>query len=127
MFGGTLNVYSEIGLIMLVGLVSKNAILIVDFANQLQAQGEDLFTAIVNASSRRLRPILMTSLATILGALPLALMSGAGAIGRGQLGYVIIAGMTFSTVLTLLMVPATYYAIACLARSSVKQRVAAMN
>ncbi|WP_447983296.1 efflux RND transporter permease subunit [Nitrospira sp. Nam74] len=127
MFGGTLNVYSEIGFIMLVGLVSKNAILIVDFANQLQAQGEDLFTAIVNASSRRLRPILMTSLATILGALPLALMSGAGAIGRGQLGYVIIAGMTFSTVLTLLMVPATYYAIACLARSSVKQTVAAMN
>ena len=116
MFGGTLNVYSEIGLIMLVGLVSKNAILIVDFANQLQAQGADLFTAIVEASSRRLRPILMTSLATVLGALPLALMSGAGASGRGQLGYVIIAGMMFSTILTLLMVPATYYALSTLGK-----------
>jgi multidrug efflux pump len=127
MFGGTLNVYSEIGLIMLVGLVSKNAILIVDFANQLQAQGEDLFTAIVNACSRRLRPILMTSLATILGALPLALMSGAGAIGRGQLGYVIIAGMTFSTVLTLFMVPATYYAMASLGKKQALQALVAAD
>jgi multidrug efflux pump len=111
LFGGTLNVYSEIGLIMLIGLVSKNAILIVDFANQLRAQGEELLTAVVNASARRLRPILMTSLATILGAWPLTLMTGAGSIGRGQLGYVLIAGMTFSTVFTLFMVPVTYYAI----------------
>jgi multidrug efflux pump len=127
MFGGTLNVYSEIGLIMLIGLVSKNAILIVDFANQLQAQGEDLFTAIVNASSRRLRPILMTSLATILGALPLALMSGAGSIGRGQLGYVIIAGMTFSTVLTLFMVPVTYYALSSREKTQALQTLRAAD
>lgn len=121
MFGGTLNVYSEIGLIMLIGLVTKNGILIVDFANQLQAQGEELFTAIVDAASRRLRPILMTSLATILGAFPLVLMSGAGSSGRGQLGYVIIAGMIFSTALTLFMVPATYYAVLSLGKNPVSK------
>jgi multidrug efflux pump len=110
LFGGTLNVYSEIGLIMLIGLVSKNAILIVDFANQLRAQGEELLAAVITASAKRLRPILMTSLATILGACPLTLMTGAGSIGRGQLGYVLIAGMMFSTMFTLFIVPAMYYA-----------------
>jgi len=106
--GGTLNIYSEIGIIMLIGLVSKNAILIVDFANQLRAQGAALMPAIVEASARRLRPILMTTLATILGALPLTIAAGTGATGRQQIGHVIIAGMIFSTLFTLLIVPVVY-------------------
>lgn len=106
--GGTLNVYTEIGLIMLIGLVTKNAILIVDLGNQLRRRGEAVLSAAIEASTRRLRPILMTTLATILGALPLALATGAGAAGRRQLGEVIMAGMTVSTVVTLFLVPAMY-------------------
>ena len=108
MSGGTLNVYTEIGLIMLIGLAGKNAILIVDLGIRLQQRGQPLLSAVLDAGTQRLRPILMTSLATILGAVPLATASGAGAVGRRQLGEVIIAGMTFSTVLTLFLVPAMY-------------------
>lgn len=106
--GGTLNIYSQIGLIMLIGLVSKNAILIVDFANQLKARGRDLTSAVVEAAALRLRPILMTTLATILGAVPLALATGAGSAGRRQIGDVIVGGMIFSTLLTLFLVPVVY-------------------
>jgi multidrug efflux pump len=108
MCGGSLNLYSQIGLIMLVGLVSKNAILIVDFANQLRARGMAVNEAVVEASALRLRPILMTTLATILGAIPLALASGPGAAGRQQIGYVIVGGMVVSTMVTLFIVPAVY-------------------
>ena len=107
-FGGSLNLYSQIGLIMLVGLVSKNAILIVDFANQLRTRGMAVSEAVVEASALRLRPILMTTLATILGAVPLALASGPGAAGRRQIGYVIVGGMIMSTLFTLFIVPAVY-------------------
>jgi multidrug efflux pump len=112
LIGGSLNLYSEIGLIMLLGLVSKNAILIVDFANRLHRRGMEVFDAVVEASALRLRPILMTTLATILGALPLALASGAGSAGRRQLGWVIVGGMIFSTLLTLFVVPAIYTLLA---------------
>ncbi len=105
---GTMNIYTQIGLIMLIGLVTKNAILIVEFANQLHQRGTELRTAIVEAATLRLRPILMTSLSTVLGAVPLALASGAGAASRQQLGTVIIGGIVFSTLLTLFLVPAVY-------------------
>lgn len=106
--GGTLNIYSQIGMIMLIGLVSKNAILIVDFANQLKARGKDLTSAVIEAAALRLRPILMTTLATILGAVPLVLATGAGSAGRRQIGDVIVGGMIFSTLLTLFIVPVVY-------------------
>jgi multidrug efflux pump len=106
--GGSLSVYSQIGLITLVGLVTKHGILIVEFANQLQDQGRDLRTAILEASALRLRPILMTTGATVLGAIPLALAFGAGAESRHQIGWVIVGGMTFGTFLTLFVIPTVY-------------------
>lgn len=105
---GSLNVYSQIGLITLVGLITKNGILIVEFANQLQEQGKHLMSAIHESAMLRLRPILMTTLATVFGALPLAFSSGAGAESRQQIGWVIVGGMTFGTVLTLFVIPAIY-------------------
>ncbi|WP_299180796.1 efflux RND transporter permease subunit [uncultured Neptuniibacter sp.] len=106
--GGSLSVYSQIGLITLVGLVTKHGILIVEFANQLQDQGRDLRSAIIEAASLRLRPILMTTGATVLGALPLAIAFGAGAESRQQIGWVIVGGMTFGTFLTLVVIPTVY-------------------
>ncbi|MGB0205482.1 MAG: efflux RND transporter permease subunit [Neptuniibacter sp.] len=106
--GGSLSVYSQIGLITLVGLVTKHGILIVEFANQLQDQGRDLRTAILEASALRLRPILMTTGATVLGAVPLAIAFGAGAESRHQIGWVIVGGMTFGTFLTLFVIPTVY-------------------
>ena len=106
--GGTLNVYSQIGLITLVGLITKHGILIVEFTNQLRAQGVDTFDAIVKASGQRLRPILMTTGAMVLGALPLALATGAGSEGRIQIGWVIVGGMSFGTLLTVFVVPTMY-------------------
>jgi multidrug efflux pump len=106
--GGSLNLYSQIGLIMLIGLVSKNAILIVDFANQLQARGMAMGKAVVEASALRLRPILMTTMATILGAVPLAVATGPGSAGRRQIGFVIVGGMVLSTLFTVFIVPAVY-------------------
>jgi multidrug efflux pump len=106
--GGTLNVYSQIGLITLVGLITKHGILIVEFTNQLREQGVDTFDAIVKASGQRLRPILMTTGAMVLGALPLALATGAGAESRIQIGWVIVGGMSFGTLLTVFVVPTMY-------------------
>ena len=106
--GGTLNVYSQIGLVTLVGLITKHGILIVEFANQKQEAGESRAQAIVDASVQRLRPILMTTGAMVLGALPLALADGAGAENRQQIGWVIVGGMSFGTLLTLFVVPAVY-------------------
>ncbi|MEW6246193.1 MAG: efflux RND transporter permease subunit [Nitrospirota bacterium] len=110
--GGTLNIYSQIGLVMLIGLVSKNSILIVEFANQLRTRGRDVVAAVIEAAALRLRPILMTTVATILGAVPLALAFGAGAEGRRQIGIVVIGGLAVSTLLTLFVVPAVYMLLA---------------
>lgn len=106
--GGSFSVYSQIGLITLVGLVTKHGILIVEFANQLQDQGRDLREAILEAAALRLRPILMTTAATVLGAVPLAIAFGAGAESRQQIGWVIVGGMTFGTLLTLFVIPTVY-------------------
>jgi multidrug efflux pump len=114
--GGSLNVYSQIGLITLVGLITKHGILIVEFTNQLRMQGMEMIDALVKASSLRLRPILMTTGAMVLGALPLALASGAGAESRTQIGWVIVGGMSLGTLLTVFVVPTMY---ALFARSSV--------
>ncbi|MBI2318925.1 MAG: efflux RND transporter permease subunit [Betaproteobacteria bacterium] len=110
--GGTLNIYSQVGLITLVGLITKHGILIVEFANQLRAKGEDLLSAIVTSATLRLRPILMTTGAMVLGAVPLALASGAGAESRIQIGWVIVGGMSFGTLLTLFVVPVAYTMLA---------------
>ncbi|NUO19997.1 efflux RND transporter permease subunit [bacterium] len=107
-FGQSMNIYSQIGLIMLIGLVTKNAILIVEFANQLRARGREVKDAIVEASLIRLRPILMTSFATIFGILPIAIGLGAGAEARRPLGIAVVGGMLFSTFLTLVLVPVVY-------------------
>jgi len=106
--GGTLNVYSQIGLITLVGLITKHGILIVEFANQRQQSGASRDAAVIHAAVTRLRPILMTTAAMVLGALPLALATGAGAESRQQIGWVIVGGMTVGTLLTLFVVPAVY-------------------
>ncbi|MGA1286191.1 MAG: efflux RND transporter permease subunit [Rubrivivax sp.] len=106
--GGTLNVYSQIGLVTLVGLITKHGILIVEFSNQLRQQGREVMEATVEAASLRLRPILMTTGAMVLGALPLALATGAGAESRRQIGWVIVGGMSFGTLLTIFVVPTIY-------------------
>jgi multidrug efflux pump len=107
-FNQTLNIFSEIGMIMLIGLVTKNGILIVEFANQLQERGIQKKDAILQAAAARLRPILMTSIATALGALPIALALGAGAKSRMSMGIVVICGLLFSLALTLFVIPAMY-------------------
>ena len=106
--GGTLNVYSQIGLVTLIGLISKHGILIVEFANQQQEQGRDRIEAVIEAASLRLRPILMTTGAMVLGAVPLAIASGAGAESRHQIGWVVVGGMTLGTMLTLFVLPTVY-------------------
>jgi multidrug efflux pump len=107
-FGQTLNIFSQIGMIMLIGLVTKNGILIVEFANQSRIKGMEKTEAVIYASTQRLRPILMTSLAMSLGALPIALSLGAAATSRIPLGIVIVGGIIFSLVLTLFVIPAMY-------------------
>ncbi len=106
--GGTLNVYSQIGLVMLIGLITKNGILIVEFTNQLRDQGREKVAALVEACSLRLRPILMTTAATVLGAVPLAIATGAGAESRSAIGWVVVGGMSFGTLFTLFVVPVAY-------------------
>jgi multidrug efflux pump len=106
--GGTLNVFSQIGLITLVGLITKHGILIVEFANQLREQGVDQFEAVRRSAELRLRPILMTTGAMVLGAIPLALATGAGAESRQQIGWVIVGGMSLGTLLTVFVVPTVY-------------------
>ncbi|HEY2953779.1 MAG TPA: efflux RND transporter permease subunit [Candidatus Eisenbacteria bacterium] len=108
----TVNIYSQIGLIMLIGLVTKNAILVVEYANQRRARGFELVEAVVGAAKIRLRPILMTTLATIFGILPIALGLGAGAESRKPLGMAVVGGMIFSTLLTLVVVPVVYTLLA---------------
>ena len=106
--GGTNNIYSQIALITLVGLISKHGILIVEFANQLQQQISDRYQRIIKASSVRLRPILMTTLAMSLGALPLALASGPGSVARQNIGWVIVGGMLIGSIFSLFVIPAAY-------------------
>lgn len=108
LFGQTLNIFSEIGVIVLIGIVTKNGILIVEFANQRKADGLSIREAVIDAATRRLRPILMTSLATALGALPIAMALGAASRSRVPMGITIIGGLIFSLVLTLLVIPALY-------------------
>ncbi|MEE3719842.1 efflux RND transporter permease subunit, partial [Tumidithrix elongata RA019] len=105
------DVYTQIGFVMLIGMASKNAILIVEFANQLREKGLSISKAVVAASAARLRPISMTALATIIGAFPLAIATGAGAASRQSLGTVIIGGMIVATVLSLFVVPVLYITI----------------
>jgi multidrug efflux pump len=102
------NLYSRFGLIMLIGLVAKNGILIVEFANQLQLEGRSAFDAAYDAAILRFRPILMTAIATILGAVPIAFAHGAGAETRNPMGIVIVGGLSIATVLTLFVVPVFY-------------------
>jgi len=106
--GATINLYSEIGMILLIGLVSKNSILLVEYTNQLKAKGLDTVSAVIEAGRIRLRPILMTSVATIMGAVPVAWGVGAGSAARKPLGYAIVGGIFFSTALTLFVVPVAY-------------------
>ncbi|MBB1088264.1 efflux RND transporter permease subunit [Lysobacter sp. SG-8] len=115
--GGTLNLFSQIGIVMLVGLAAKNGILIVEFANQLRDAGRSLHEAIVESSTVRLRPILMTSIATVAGALPLVLAGGPGSASRATIGVVVIAGVSFSTLLSLFIVPVFYVLLARYTRS----------
>ncbi|MDX2237049.1 MAG: efflux RND transporter permease subunit [Hyphomonadaceae bacterium] len=117
LFGQTLNIYSQIGLIILIALASKNGILIVEFANQLRDEGKSIREAILEASDLRVRPILMTSVATVIGALPLILGSGAGAESRQTIGVVIVFGLVVATMLTLFVVPAVYDLLARFTRS----------
>jgi multidrug efflux pump subunit AcrB len=111
-FNQTLNIFSQIGMIMLIGIVTKNGILIVEFANQLQRSGKGKMEAIMEAAVLRMRPVIMTSLATMLGALPIALALGAGAKSRISMGIVVIGGLLFSLVLTLFVIPAIYSILA---------------
>jgi multidrug efflux pump len=109
--GQSLNIYSQIGMILLIGLMTKNGILIVEFANQLRERGMGVREAVIESSVLRLRPILMTSIATIGGAVPLALSTGAGAEARNAIGWVIVGGVGLSTLLTTLVVPSLYLLI----------------
>jgi multidrug efflux pump subunit AcrB len=108
LFGQTLNIFSEIGVIALIGIVTKNGILIVEFGNQRQHAGLSIKEAVIEAAGLRLRPILMTSFSTMLGALPIALALGASAQSRVSLGIVVIGGLLFSLTLTLFVIPALY-------------------
>ncbi|HPA70175.1 MAG TPA: efflux RND transporter permease subunit, partial [Bacteroidales bacterium] len=110
--GQTMNIFSQIGLIMLIGLVAKNGILIVEFANQKQAAGIKKTESIIAAAAQRLRPVLMTSITTVLGLLPLVFATGEGANGRIAMGIAVTGGLTFSTLMTLFIVPAMYGYIA---------------
>ncbi len=106
--GGTLNIYSQVGLITLVGLITKHGILIVEFTNQMREKGRPIAEAVIESAALRLRPILMTTGAMVLGAVPLALATGAGAESRIQIGWVIVGGMSFGTLLTLFVIPVAY-------------------
>ena len=112
LLGMTVNIYTQIGMVMLIGLTAKNAILIVEFANQLRDEGLEVLEAVREAAATRLRPILMTSIATALGALPLAIATGAGAESRQAIGVVIFGGVMVSTLLSLFLVPVIYRALA---------------
>ena len=110
--GGSINLYSQIGIVMLVGLAAKNGILIVEFANQLRDEGMEIAQAIREAAQRRLRPILMTSIATVIGALPLVIRGGAGAAARNSIGVVVVFGVSLATLITLFLIPIFYSRVA---------------
>lgn len=114
----SLNIYSQVGLVTLVGLVAKNGILVVEFANRLQEQGLAKLDAVVEAAVTRLRPILMTSVATVVGHFPLVIASGAGASARNSIGITLVSGMIIGTVFTLFVVPVLYSLIARTKRSA---------
>ena len=114
--GGTVNIFSQVGMILLIGIMAKNGILIVEFANQLREEGRDLVTAAREGAVTRLRPVLMTTIATILGAVPLATATGAGAESRRAIGAVIVGGLSLAFVLTLLITPVIYVLIEGLRR-----------
>src|SRR5678809_490287 len=107
-----LNIYSQVGLVTLVGLVAKNGILIVEFANSQQEQGRSKIDAVFEAAKTRLRPILMTTLATIAGHFPLTLVTGPGAVARNSIGIVLVGGMAIGSLFTLFVVPAIYVLVA---------------
>ena len=125
--GGSLNVYSQIGLVLLVGIMAKNGILIVEFADQLREQGASVRQAIERAAVLRLRPVMMTMVATVLGGLPLVLAQGAGAEARTVLGWIIVGGLGLATFATLFMTPVAYLLLAGLSRprSAEQQALAA--
>ena len=108
----TLNIYSQVGLVTLIGLVSKNGILIVEFANQLQREGKSKLEAVHEAAGTRLRPILMTTVATVVGHFPLTLVTGPGASARNSIGLVLVSGMAIGTLFTLFVIPSLYVLIA---------------
>ena len=106
--GGTLNIYSQVGLVTLIGLITKHGILIVEFANQIRRRGKSTREAVIESAMLRLRPILMTTGAMVLGALPLATASGAGAESRQDIGWVIVGGLLVGTLFTLFVIPVVY-------------------
>jgi multidrug efflux pump len=108
----TMNIYAQVGLVTLVGLIAKNGILIVEFANKLQEKGINKLDAVHDAAMTRLRPILMTSVATVAGHFPLVLVTGAGAAARNSIGLVLVGGMAIGTIFTLFVVPSLYVLIA---------------
>jgi HAE1 family hydrophobic/amphiphilic exporter-1 len=110
--GLSLNVYSQIGLVMLIGIMAKNGILIVEFANQLRDKGESVYTAILDACTIRLRPVMMTMVSTVFGGVPLILSTGAGAEAREALGWVIVGGLGLATISTLYLTPVAYLLLA---------------
>jgi multidrug efflux pump len=111
-FTSTLNIYSQVGLVTLIGLIARNGILVVEFANKLQEQGKSKLDAIREASVLRLRPVMMTSIATIAGHTPLIFAEGAGAAARNSIGIVLVLGMTIGTLMTLFVLPSVYMLIA---------------
>jgi HAE1 family hydrophobic/amphiphilic exporter-1 len=115
--GGSLNVYSQIGLVLLVGIMAKNGILIVEFADQLRERGAPVRQAIEQAATLRLRPVMMTMVATVLGGLPLVLAQGAGAEAREVLGWIIVGALGMATFATLYVTPVAYVLLAGLSRS----------
>lgn len=127
--GATLNIYSQIGMILLIGIMTKNGILIVEFTNQLREEGKDVHEALMEASVIRLRPILMTSIATIMGAVPLAISTGAGAEARVAIGTVIVGGASLSTLMTLFVIPALYLLVGRYAqpRSAIGDRLESLQ
>ncbi len=126
--GSTLNLYSQIGMILLIGLVTKNSILLVEYANQLKRRGMSSVEAVLESGKIRLRPIVMTSVATIMGAMPIALGLGAGSTSRRPLGYAIVGGLSFSTLLTLFLVPVVYVLLDSLtARLGSRSKVSALE
>jgi multidrug efflux pump subunit AcrB len=119
--GTSLNVYSQIGLVLLIGLMAKNSVLLVEFADQLRDSGMDVKSAIAGGAERRLRPIMMTVVSTVLGALPLVLSSGAGAEARSAIGWVVFGGLGIAAVFTLYLTPALYVLLAPLSKSRVAE------